>query len=103
MNIIVERFTKVIIMYRKIFSKCMCLGFTWGIFAWIDFFKHNDMPSLIGSVPVFLSIGIGKAILNENMTLYDKNVFLFSILCGGLIGFITGYIIKIIISVIRED
>ncbi|NLM42591.1 MAG: hypothetical protein GX201_01005 [Clostridiales bacterium] len=90
-------------MYRKIYSKSICLGLSWGIFAWIDFFKHNDMPSLIGSVPVFLSLGIGKAILNENIVPYDKNFFILSILCGGFIGFIIGYIFKTIISIIQED
>ena len=52
-------------MYKKMYSKCICLGFTWGIFAWIDFFRHSDIHSKLSSVPVFLSIGLGKVIMRK--------------------------------------
>ncbi|MGI5997380.1 MAG: hypothetical protein ACOX89_01815 [Lutispora sp.] len=90
-------------MYKKIYSKCICLGFVWGIFAWIDFFKHNDIPSVISSVPVFLSIGIGRAIINQNTILYDKSIFILTVLWGGFIGFIVASILGLILSAIRED
>lgn len=90
-------------MYKKIYSKCICLGFVWGIFAWIDFFKHNDIPSVISSVPVFLSIGIGRAIMNQNTILYDKSIFILTVLWGGFIGFIVASILGLILSAIRED
>jgi hypothetical protein len=103
MNIIIERIVKVGFMYKKIYSKCICLGFVWGIFAWIDFFKNNDIPSVISSVPVFLSIGIGRAIINQNTILYDKSIFILTVLWGGFIGFIVASILGLILSAIRED
>lgn len=94
---------KVDYMYKKIYSKCICLGFAWGIFSWLNFFKHNDIPSMISSVPVFLSIGIGKVIIDKNMMLFDRSIFILTILWGGFIGFIAASIIVRIISAIRED
>lgn len=90
-------------MYKKINSKCICLGLSWGIFAWIDFFKHNDIPSKISSVPVFLSIGLGKVMMNKSDMLYDKTIFILTVLWGGIIGYIIALIIKYILSAIRED
>ncbi|SHJ27313.1 hypothetical protein [Lutispora thermophila] len=90
-------------MYKKIYSKSICMGFIWGIFSWISFFKHNDIPSLISSVPVFLSIGIGKVIIDKNSMLFDKSIFILTILLGGFIGFIVASLINLIISAIQED
>lgn len=90
-------------MYKRIYSKCICLGFFWGIFAWIDFFRHNDIPSNIASAPVFLSIGLGKVMMNSSDMLYDKTIFIFTVLWGGLIGYIAAFIIGSILSAIRED
>lgn len=90
-------------MYKKIYSKCICSGFAWGIFAWIDFFKHSDIPSKISSVPVFLSIGLGKVILNKSDMLYDKTIFILTILWGGFLGYIIAFITRSLLSAIKED
>ena len=90
-------------MYKKIYSKCICLGFAWGIFAWIDFFKNIQLPSKIRAAPVFLSISLGKAIMSKQEVLYDKNIFIFTVLWGGFIGYVIASILKVIISAIRED
>ena len=90
-------------MYRKLYSKCICLGFAWGIFAWIDFFKHSEIPSKFSSVPVFLSIGLGKVMMNKSDVLYDKSIFVLTVLFGGFIGYVIAFIIKLILSAIQED
>lgn len=90
-------------MYKKITSKMICLGFTWGIFSWIDCFKNNKSPSFISAIPVFLSIRMGNILLKEMNFIYDKNIFLLTILFCGFIGYLFSIVIKIFFSIFTEE
>lgn len=90
-------------MYRKMNSKGLCLGFTWGIFSWIDYFKNGDMPSFITSAPVFLSIKINNAFTKNLYFVYDKNTFIITVILCGFIGYMFSNIIKTIFLVFTEE
>lgn len=90
-------------MYRKMNSKGLCLGFTWGIFSWIDYFKNGNMPSFVTSAPVFLSIKINNALINNLDFVYDKNIFIITVILCGFIGYLFSILIKTIILVFTEE
>ncbi len=89
-------------MYRKISSKGLCLGFAWGIFSWIDYFKNGDMPSF-ASIPVFLSIKISNVLIKNLDFVYDKNIFIFTIVLCGFIGYLLSILIKTIFLLFTEE
>lgn len=81
-------------MYNKISSKCLCLGFAWGIFSWIDYFKNSGKSSFISAIPVFLSIKMGNLLLKDLNFVYNKNIFLLTVLLCGFIGYSFSLVIK---------
>lgn len=74
-------------MYNKIRSKLMCLGFTWGIFSWISFYKNSGRSPFFYSIPVFLSIKISNLLMKCIRLSYNKNIFLFTVLLCGFMGY----------------
>ncbi len=85
---------------KKLFSRCLCLGFIWGIVSWIlrSNFFIEDVFSFY-TIPVFLSNQIQNNIF---ILKFYKNIyltsFLFSILIGGMIGYFMAFIISIILK-----
>ncbi len=90
-------------MYKKITSKCIVLGFMWGIFSWIDYFQNTNLPSFVSVIPVFLSIKMGSIWSNEVNFVYNKNIFLLTVIFCGFIGYLFSFIINIIISIFAEE